>query len=345
MSELLAIKLHFITPVHFGRGAEEHDTSDLIYHSDSLKAAIYSVGLRIFSEWEDASLFFNGFKISSCFPYAGNEFFLPKPRVQKRVRFSKSDSDKSLKKIKKIDFLEKGNFERWWNSGTSVFEVDDLCITPDDRFLCSSRSTFTRSNGKGTESEFSFFKNEVQQRVKVPNGGEAGDSKPYYFDRMYFEDACGLYFIIQFQNETLRSQVLKALQLLGETGIGTDRSSGNGLFYFEPEKDISPFELKLTSEKNEWVSLGLFLPSVEDHVAIDFSKSQWQLVKRGGYISGSEHEEFRHLRRNTVFMFNEGSTFASTSDLVGKIIDLRPNWNDSKLHPVWRDGRCLMINI
>ena len=52
-----AIKLHFTTPVHFGRGREEPDKSELIYHSDSLKSAIYSIGVHFFEEWKNEKKF------------------------------------------------------------------------------------------------------------------------------------------------------------------------------------------------------------------------------------------------------------------------------------------------
>ena len=44
-------------------------------------------------------------------------------------------------------------------------------------------------------------------------------------------------------------------------------------------------------------------------------------------------------------MFGEGSVFESAKTLNGKYENLAPVWNNEKMHPVWRDGQCLMIKI
>ena len=42
-------------------------------------------------------------------------------------------------------------------------------------------------------------------------------------------------------------------------------------------------------------------------------------------------------------MFNVGSVFASTQSIVGKVVDLKPEWNDDKMHPVFRSGKPFVV--
>lgn len=333
-----AIKFRFISPIHLGKGNDNLDKSETIYHSDSLKSAIYAVGLPHFPEWKDEARFFDGFAISSCFPFSGNEYFLPKPMIHKQIRFGKTDDAKSAKKGKKIAFFSKSHFENFINPKEEGFRIEDELITPDGAFVCADPFT-ALSN---------FFTTEISQRVSVPNeASDETETKPFYADRIYFTKDCGLYFIVKFENSQLRSQILKTLKLLGESGIGTDRTIGNGLFDFDERKDVSDFELKEYKVANMKINLGLYLPTLSEHGEIDFNNSAWGFTKRGGYLAGAANEKHNSLRKKSIYLFNEGSVFASAESLVGKYENLKPEWNNETdaLHPIWRDGKSLFITI
>lgn len=70
-------------------------------------------------------------------------------------------------------------------------------------------------------------------------------------------------------------------------------------------------------------------------------KSKYTLVQRGGFIAGTTINEFWHLRKKSIYMFTEASLFSSDL-LSGKIENVRPDWNDKLLHPVYKDGRVLL---
>jgi CRISPR type III-A-associated RAMP protein Csm4 len=88
----------------------------------------------------------------------------------------------------------------------------------------------------------------------------------------------------------------------------------------------------------------LFLPEESEIQQVDLPESSWELVKRGGFISGSEQESIIHLRKKSIYMFAEGSVFKSGTRLKGKFTDLRPEWNPP-LHPVYRCGMPVFIYI
>lgn len=332
------IKLHFTTPVHFGRGSEEMDKTELVYHSDSLKSAIYSIGISLFEQWKDANFFFNGFTLSSCFPYSGSEYFFPRPLLKHKFRFKNTSDDLTPKKSKKIEFITKSVFEKIISQKHEFIEIDDELVTPDQAFVCENPDTAKKS----------LYKSEVQQRVAIPLEGDydekggGKESKPYYIDRIYFEEDSGLFFLVQFYNEALKKQVLQSLKILGENGIGTDRTVGNGIFESDPLD--TPFSIDINSATNRYLPLGLYLPTEDEIKETNLDNSAWSLLKRGGYMGGSEVEDKRHLRKKSIYMFGEGSVFESKIELKGKYVDLKPDWN-TPIHPVWRCGMPLMLKF
>jgi CRISPR-associated protein Csm4 len=78
---------------------------------------------------------------------------------------------------------------------------------------------------------------------------------------------------------------------------------------------------------------------------LHLSESKYGLILRGGYIAGSQEESFRHLLKKSIYMFGVGSTFTSSKPLQGKVVDLKPKWNDERMHPVYRSGRPFYVPI
>lgn len=93
------------------------------------------------------------------------------------------------------------------------------------------------------------------------------------------------------------------------------------------------------------MSLSLFIPTEDELDGLLDGSPRYSLLLRGGYMAGSSVEEFRHLRKKMVYAFGEGSVFETTKPLVGKLVDLRPDWNDIRIHPVYRSGRALTLKI
>lgn len=321
-----AIKLAFTGGLHIGRGAEELDKTATTYSSDALKSALFAVGLPYYPEWaETPETFFEGFRISSAFPWCSEDFFLPKPGNM-RFRFEKADDLTEAKQAKKITYISAGTFRKWAVAPDKEIDVTEAQIG-DGAFLFSEE-------GK------KFLHTAVQQRVQVPAGGE-GDTRPYYFERLLFEENSGLYFLISFLNDALRPQVLHALHLLADAGIGTDRTVGNGQFEIA---DATHF-LMPAGTKGLQMALGLYLPSLDEMATMDLEQSHWSLVKRGGYMAASEKDEYRSLRKNNIYFFGEGSAFKTAMPLKGRFVNLQPAWNSPGMHPVWRCGMPIFINL
>ena len=166
-----------------------------------------------------------------------------------------------------------------------------------------------------------------------------GDALPFYFERRYFNTGCGLYFIYEVSKD-LENRFKTLIQWLGNTGFGTDKSVGNGMFNVE----FSEIEIFESTNASRLMTLSLLCPKKEELNGEMLGKSNYALVQRGGFIAGTTVDEFRHLRKKSIYMFTEGSLFSS-DHLSGKIENVRPVWNDKLLHPVYKDGRAFTIPV
>src|SRR5450759_4419793 len=324
MAEFNVLKMNFLSPLHIGQGVtESYGRSGRILHSDSLSgalAAVYSVQ----NPAEDVKLFMENYKISSAYPFIHEGLFFQKPMI--KLPFSATGESPNLtKRIKSLEYFDKESFE-------SILIGKELNL---DRNHFAGNGKYYLSSGS---SDFiSSFSSEVVQRVAVPRG-EGGDASPFYFERLSFSKECGLWFFYEVSSE-YKNRFLESMILLGENGIGTDRTVGNGQFTIS----LETIDVKLPVSNKNRLLISLFCPTEPDTKNYHPDNSSYLLIKRGGFIAGSSDVTHRHLRKKSIYMFLEGSVF--DSHIEGKIENLRPEWNDVNLHPVWRDGRAFSLPI
>jgi CRISPR-associated protein Csm4 len=317
------VKLHFNTPLHLSRGREQYDEGTTMLHSDSLIAALFTAACQLGANPEEVLSMFDNIRISSAFPFHGNEYFFPKPMVQ--LPFDLLDSEKlnQSKTKKKIRFIGKSWFEK-------------LLDNFDDNIQKNKHihhTAFLTDQSIGT-----IFKTDVVQRVTIaPDYSE--DARPFYIERLHFGNISGLFVLVESSDVYARNLFQGAFRLLGDLGIGTDRSVGNG--FFTPT--FESLTIKLPDAAAYQCALGLYLPDeteLDEPFLID---SSWNLVKRGGFISGAENIDHFTLRKKSVYMFDVGSVFPNRL-LKGKRVDLQPFGYDIK-HSVWREGRPIFLPI
>lgn len=335
--------LRFTGPLRLSHSTGLPERSEIIVHSDTLKAALFAVGLQIYPEWaEQAENFFKAFSLSSAFPFCGDEYFLPRPQCPVIFRFSQTDPALFAKRAKKIQYVSVeyyGKLRAGSSAQPSILDVNDSQVV-QGQFLSSRSHTSERM---------------IWETVVEPHASKLEDpfGSPRYFttSRTFFAHDCGLYFLIRFHDETWRGPLLNALRLLGHQGLGSDRSVGNGFFDFHPDKDVKNFDsylpaLDTFNSGGYYVALGMYLPTWQDLEHANLDESSWTLVKRGGYLAAPENPEHMRLRRNWVMMMGPGSVIKSDEMPEGKIVDLRPQVpHDPVQHPVWRDGRCLFWKL
>ena len=252
--------------------------------------------------------------------------FFPKPLVKIKFNIENEDESKLEKQFKKLEYIEKSLLEKL------IF--GEKVLVKKDQFSSSGKYIWA---DKAPDIE--LIKTEVQQRVTVPQDGQ-GESKPYYVERLFFDDAAGLFFLLDCTDNLIFKEFISSLKFLGDSGIGTDRSVGNGFF----NAGFGILNLVIPENTEYMMNLSLFCPNKEELPGLLEGEPAYALEKRGGFIAGAADEQFRHLRKKSVFMFTEGSVFKARK-LAGKVLDIRPQWNDDKLHPVYRSGKPLGIPI
>lgn len=313
-----------MTPLHMGTGKENYDFSASVLQSDTIYSALAAIRVRMDGHM-DIRDFLDSFAISSAFPYVEDSFFLPKP--QGRLNISVVDGDEyiSRKRLKKLKYIESS----LWNKIISGEMIEIVQAQLQGSFL-----------QKMTDGGFvKPYLSSVNQRVSVPRD-EGMDAEPFFFEWTYFHEKAGLYCLLNAADER-REEIIRLFRLLGEAGIGTDRNVGGGKF----EVETSQLALREVPSANASMLLSLYLPMEEEMEYLNLNDSNYELLLRGGYISGSSYEEFIHLRKKSVYMFDCGSIFRTTHPLIGKIVDLRPEWNDGRLHPVLRSGKPFVIPV
>ncbi len=326
MSNYNIIKLKFLSPVHWGRGiGQAYDTSESILHSDTISGALCSGYISLYGD-KDVKEFLQSFNISSSFPFDGSTYFLPVPKGFKRFTNTEEGENQNTKAIKRIENIDIDVFSKLQEHQEILFSGKNL--SPDGKLLYD-----------GPAPDYDVFKNSMQDRVMIPRS-DAGDTIPYHLERKHFHENCGLYFLFTVQPE-YQETFINVLDFIGSQGIGTDKSVGNGQFTFD--RDV----IQITNPKHEsssYLTLSLFCPTRQEASFIKLNESYFELLKRGGFLAGTSVDRFRHLRKKSIYMFSEGSVLKGPEN-KGKIIDLKPDWNDEEMHPVYRDGRGFSIPV
>ena len=320
-------KLYFTSPLHLSKGKSGLDTSFEVLHSDTLKSALFVCALELgLIEGHNAVAFFESFTISSAFPFVGSELFFPRPElIPKSIAHNAKQKGKGKierKTLKKVQYFSKNTFEQLLN-GT----------------LVALKPCWIREKAYYSEVDIKKpFDSETVQRVVVSRTQDEDGSDTFYTDRLFFtEGVSGLFFIIRIHDGKQRQVIQSALLLLGDNGIGSDKSVGNGQFDFTGFETI---DFKTIEDAPKQVSLSLFSPK-KGEVTEFIEQSAYSLVKRGGYIANPDDFDNSTLRKKSIVMFTEGSVFPNTT-LVGDVKDLKPDVSTVS-HPIYRDGRALFL--
>ncbi len=319
------IKMTNMSPMHIGLGRDSYDVSAGTLHSDTITAALAAIR-AVQGKTEDLKQFLESFALSSAFPYCGDMLFLPKPSGRLNVTVSGLDEKDYRKLLKKVKFIAHTLWTRIV-SGDAV-EVNRLQLHGE--YLLE----------QPTPSFEPPMKSVINQRVAVPRT-DGEDAKPFAFEWTFFRPKCGLFCLLD-APQTIADEVVSLFEELGEQGLGSDRNVGGGHFGVNTESEL---EIPQIEGANSTMALSMFIPQQDEVESLNVGSSRFQLAKRGGFIAGSSLDSVRHLRKNAIHMFTAGSVFNCVETLKGKVVDLRPQWKDGDLHPVYRSGKALSINI
>ena len=320
-------RLTFTAPFHVdSRGNNFYDESEVFIHSDTLSAAILSTWALLEPNAAAERAVEPPFLLSSAFPYFQETYFLPRP-LGSAPRDLPDEDMHSYKKLKKIQWLAAG---LWQNNATGGWRLH-----LDDIDVVQSTLALPKATCKQAE-KLKLWAQEERPRLATDRiSGAPLEGQLFNFGRVHFRPEAGLYFLARFHSDNDREEFESVLSLLGDSGIGADRSNGNG--FFESQK-AGDFPELTTADEGIFTALSLVSPAPGDFSGAWFEGASYNLTSRGGWIA------HHGLRRQRLRMFTEGSQFRRP--LTGRVVEVTPtNIPEGKIspYPIYRDGRGFFI--
>jgi CRISPR-associated protein Csm4 len=244
------------------------------------------------------------FLLSSTFPFFGDRFYLPLPLGTK---------EKYPELLKNHPYVELSDF------------------------LALSRGEVVKVDEKEGNSVQWFFPRSLLPKVTLDRVSRSAIL--YQSETIDFQEGTGLYFLLDLRDTSFLSTLRLSLYLLGESGIGSDRSSGGGIFQVEMEEISPESEWSDLFSPNEdatarFCALSLCCPKdrQEERAAVSYD-----IIQRSGWIFSNS--AFRQLKRRHCRMFVEGSLFSKK--VLGHLAPVKPS--GFKEHEVYRYGLAFLV--
>ena len=316
-------------PFHLQTGGGDHETVDLYPRSDTLSAAICYWWFRQYGDLKGFPVQLP-FQVSSLFPAVnvnGNiQRLYPKP-AGLRI-----DPDKHHHKVfKKIQWLDAELFEHWRTGG----KLDDYWPTDSgDQRLKRNETVLVKDEQKDL-GKGALLKTDARTRVVLDRVNSA--STPFHFVRVFHAEDVHLWFYADL-DPSQKEKFTAMLRLLGDEGIGADRTIGMGRFSVASEKNKA-----LPAGNGKWLNLGIFNPVPGKAEHINWDQSSYKLETRSGWVSGYT------LRRKPVPCIGENAVLHSKEKPKGNVpcvVDKDDEKIPSEKRPgfsVYRDCRGYFI--
>jgi CRISPR type III-A-associated RAMP protein Csm4 len=355
MNPGLMVKLRPTGPWRIGPDSGARNQVDLVYHSDSLYAAVTSALTRLglLEEWLEATARQTSSAVcfSSCFPFVEEIGFVIPPRtvwppsspalLSARVRW-KSARFVPLGILPALLAGQALEESQWAVDGVSG------CLVPV---------------GHGGPFRTGLRSNTAVDRL-------TGNTERHSTACLEFRAGAGLWALAAFADEAAAARWLDplktAFRLLADSGFGGERARGWGrsempeftegvlpdmILGPQPERPaIEPAQaetdLELPSRDRQgadgaapqphWL-LSLFTPAAAD--SVDWDRGNYTVLQRGGRIESATRSG--ELKKELV-MVEEGSVLYAAAAPRGSAPDVAP---DGFVHPVFRAGFAVSIPL
>ena len=388
MSEWRLVRLNFgRSPTHFGQvGIGLEETTERL-QSDTLFSALISTYARLFNQPGDAvgdkpkvevllDKFLGPstappFRLSSTFVYRrqGDGFIDYLPKLAGEPLGYPDDDLSFAKAYKKLTYLPKSVWQRWYQgSGFAVEDGEELkkretkeskadgaalptALAQAETFSYGdafTRYTLPKVAIDRTTRATNFYHTGLIQFAWQPGRGSTED-----WGDPNVEPLAGLYFLLELPEAApeLEQELRQTLTVLGETGVGGERSSGAGRFTVCAWEELpADWAAIVNFEGGDHHGLiSLFWNKSLDRTWLGES-ARYGVQDRGGWIASPSG---RQLRRQMIRMFTEGSVFPKQP--VGRLADVTPRIFDDGSgefvphpglrHSVYRSGVALSLSV
>lgn len=318
---IYTFKLKFLGSVHFGERSGYLETVHETVGSDTLFSGLINT-VSIYFKKDEAKRWIEDFKetppflISSLFLYNDNKVFLPKPLDDSFIDSSvKSSVGKELKKI------------RW--------------LTIEDFLKWCKREPFTEKQILEFKENLSFYENAftVDVRPRVTLDRTSNQSSLYFVGAIKFRENAGLQGFVKFTDQNYIEKFYRILVLLGETGLGGEKTYGYGMFKVTEFREYKEFE-KISNSKY-FTLLSLYHPSDNEFPKLKSSLIAYDIRKKTGFITSGRNA--MPFKRKSVGFITEGSVVVEP--VTGSLIDVTPEGlSDNVLgHRIFRYGYAFLV--
>jgi CRISPR-associated protein Csm4 len=258
------------------------------------------------------------------------------------------DEPDERKRVKKIAWVSEGIFRAWVGGESLERHYDPGCLVQGERvwLTADERERVAGWRDEDTDAIQLWAVGDVP-RVTVDRRASA--SAVYQAGRVWLQPGGGLWLLVRWREDWQKRGEL-ALQVLGDAGIGGERSAGHGHFHLRGPHVLS--DLPDPTPGGRFLTLSLYYPTEAELAdVLQGDDINYRLRMRRGWMSSpdwtkiGEDESFSGsaLRRKAVRMFAEGSIlrWPDGRPIQGALADVTPEVFDA--HKVWRYGLAYAV--
>ena len=316
-------------PFFLGQNSHARKSGALI-HSDTLHGALLSVAALSGSPLLHHA---QSLRVSSVFPSWKGIHFYPRPFLA--VPRNPNDEDAAgRKRWKKIHLVSEALLKAWLRNDAAIqHETEDL----------GSGLAALRQELDGRHLPLNGFLTRDDLAPAVTVDRVALNATPYDRRglRLNTDEGVRAWFLAEVDGMHQKA-FCDLVALLGDHGLGGERSVGYGRFALELAEEVADETLvNFPPEANAALTLSLYHPTREEVAAGALDGiAAYACALRGGWIHGTAGTDRAKL---TLRMCVEGSVFPLLDGTppLGDVCDVRPAGFDA--HPVWRSGLALTI--
>ncbi|SFM73992.1 type III-A CRISPR-associated RAMP protein Csm4 [Thermodesulforhabdus norvegica] len=316
--------LEFPEGVHFGRHGIGLEESNEVLPSDSLTSAVINafavLGLAdevIGKLREDPP----GFVLSSLFPFGSvpdggaegsrRAYALPKPMSDPVLSEDGAEfMAEQGKDIKKLRYLEPADVVRWL-SGEPLTEAE----------LSAMRERGSGLAQTAGDGQYGWFLRELRPRVALDRA--SANSSIWMCGLVRFVKGAGLYGLALLKDDTDLQALEAAFRLLGDMGLGGERTYGPGEFRFggfKPLEEVWP-EVTAVKEVTGFELLSRFYPGDNEVSLLSSCLLAWDIEENRGFVSSGR--QATTVKRKRLYFIKEGAV--ASVPLRGSMVDVTPD--------------------
>lgn len=339
------------TGFHLGREGLGQETSADSFPSDSLFSAILATVAEVYGVDAVETLVAaiqadHVLRVSSVFPLVGQLPLFPFPRLH--VELAKREI-RVGKRLKKLRYVSKGILQRlltaqpmddWLPSEAPnkglVLNGGQVWIAADEQAQLPAGLATLPHHALG---ETRLWKTGTVPRVTIDRVSNA--SAVYQVGRTVFAEGCGLWFLADVV-EAYADMLDVVVHVLGDSGIGGERSAGYGKF--APERMPAP-DLADPARHPRAMALSRYHPRLDElEAGVLTGDVAYDLVDIGGWLYSPGQPA---QRRQRIRMLEVGSVVNTSGGVpTGQIRDVRPHYEAATFpHPIYRSGMAIFVGV